>query len=456
MSRRSLLLISLVAIVHGLLFIVYVRPDWDVAWSDQAGYRRLGAVLAENGRFTRYPDYPVFVPEVIRTPGYPLFVAAIYKMFGIGNDVAVTIAQSFVFAAICLLVYAMGRRIAGRRTGIAAAAITALFPPLPYFGALVLTELWTAFMLTAAMWALVGGVYSRRVSDFVLAGVLLSCTTLVRPAFVLLPYFLAIGLPLLVKCQRERQMLTRWAVLVVAATITLAPWFAYNYANFGRLTLSPAGGIGRGLWEGTWQARWPGRVQAALTSLAASAIDRTTLDERVQALAREARLDPGSMLQYVHEWRDINAVWDTPRDPLERVRARVDADGLYYRAALTHIREDPPGHVMRRLTRGFFFLWAADVPIRYTQISRVPTLVIRAIWLAQVILLALGAFGAALLARRGRWLETVLLVLPLVYVTGVHLPLLCETRQSLPVKPLVLLLAAVAVVRPTFPESAGS
>jgi hypothetical protein len=33
------------------------------------------------------------------------------------------------------------------------------------------------------------------------------------------------------------------------------------------------------------------------------------------------------------------------------------------------------------------------------------------------------------------------MVLPLVYVTAVHLPLLCEARQSLPVKPLVIILA---------------
>jgi len=34
-----------------------------------------------------------------------------------------------------------------------------------------------------------------------------------------------------------------------------------------------------------------------------------------------------------------------------------------------------------------------------------------------------------------------------VYVTGVHLPLLCEARQSLPVKPIVLALAAIGISR---------
>ena len=68
-------------------------------------------------------------------------------------------------------------------------------------------------------------------------------------------------------------------------------------------------------------------------------------------------------------------------------------------------------------------------------------------WLAQVLVLLLALVGAVMLARSGRWLEAVMLSLPIVYVTGVHLPLLCEARQSLPVKPVVLALAAIALTR---------
>jgi hypothetical protein len=69
--KLQLGLVCLVALVHSAIYIVHQRPDWATSWTDQVGYKRLGAVLAETGRFTRYPDAPTFVPEVIRTPLSP-------------------------------------------------------------------------------------------------------------------------------------------------------------------------------------------------------------------------------------------------------------------------------------------------------------------------------------------------------------------------------------------------
>lgn len=449
MPRRALLVIALVALAHSALYIVYQRPDWGspTAWTDQGGYDRLGHGLATSGQFTRYPESPAFIPEVIRTPGYPAFVAAVYLVFGSHNTMAVAIAQSFVFAGLCVLVYRLAKRASTERTAIVAAAATALYSPLPYFGALVVTELWTAFVATGAMVVCLRAAQGGKLRDFVLAGALFSATTLVRPAFVLMPFFFAIAMPMLVRSQRSAAMLKGWVALALTAALTLAPWFAYNYGYLGQVTLSPAGGVGRGLWEGTWQGRWPGRIQADLITLADGTVDREELDWRVRAKAVETRLPAEPMVQYVNEWRDIRAIWDTPTDPLERARARVVADQEYLRHALANMRQDPVGHVMRRLTRGAFVLWAAEIPIRYSDINDTPTTLIRLIWLVQVVLLGFAAWGAIWLARHGRWLEAVALTLPVIYVTGVHLPLLCEARQSLPVKPVVLALAAVNLMR---------
>jgi hypothetical protein len=268
---------------------------------------------------------------------------------------------------------------------------------------------------------------------------------MVRPGFVLLPFFLAIGVPLLVRAHRRRPHLGGWAALAVAAALALMPWFTYNYVYLGAFTLSPAGGIGRGLWEGSWQGRWPGRVHSELTNIAAEPIAREELDRRVAAVAAEHGADPTEMLTYVHEWRDIRVIWEAPDDPMERASSRVVADREYLRAALAHIAADPAGHLVRRMTSGLFILWAGDIPIRYTDINDTPTALIRALWAAQTLLVGVAIVGLVALARSGQWLNAVLLALTFIYVTGVHVPLLCEARQSLPVKPL-LLIAAVAGV----------
>jgi 4-amino-4-deoxy-L-arabinose transferase-like glycosyltransferase len=440
----SVAAVVLIALLHAAFFIVYQRPDWEIAWSDQGGYQQLGAAMARSGEFTRFPDSPTFIPEVIRTPGYPALVAVIYRLFGV-STLPVAIAQAFVFVLICLLVYAVAARIAGQRAATVAAIMTALFPPLPYYGALVLTEVWTTFVLMAAMLVCLRAIQGGRTRDFVIAGVLFSATTLVRPAFILLPFGLAAGMPILVSSERNRRRIGQWAALAVVAAITMVPWFTYNYVYLGRFTLSPAGGIGRGLWEGSWQGRWAGRAHNDLTQTAEQPISTEELDARVRDIAAREGIAPEGMLGYVHEWRDIRKIWESPTDPMERARARIVADQEYLRAAVAHIRSDFSGWAVRRAVRRAFILWASDIPIRRTDINAAPVIVIRLIWLAQVVLLAIAAAGMVVLLRRGRYAEAALVTLPLLYVTGVHVPLLCETRQSLPVKPLVLMLAAVAI-----------
>jgi hypothetical protein len=224
----------------------------------------------------------------------------------------------------------------------------------------------------------------------------------------------------------------------------------------GQFTLSPAGGVGRGLWEGSWQGRWPGRVHAQLTAIADEEIPNEVLDARVRAVAADNHFASDPMLTYVHEWRDIRRIWEEPVDPMTRARARVTADQEYLRAARRHIGDDLAGFMVRHVTRSLFALWASDIPIRFTDINTTPVWIIRAFWLAQVLLLAAAAIGLVTLVHRRLFTESALLALPLLYVTAVHLPLLCETRQSLPVKPLVLILATLGVARLTSRQTGAS
>jgi hypothetical protein len=443
--RRALLGITLVAIVHGLFFIWYQRPDWRTEWSDQDGYRRLAQVLATTGKFTRVPDAPQFVPEVIRTPAYPLFVATIYKVAGV-RQMPVALAQTALFAAICLLVFAIARRVATDRLALGAAALTACFAPIPYFGALVMTEVWTTFLFTLSIWMAMRALESRRTMSFAALGVMLALTTLSRPVFLFFPFALAAACIVVLPWAGvvRRPGLGQWAVLVAAFGVTLLPWFSYNYVNLGKFTISPAGGVGRGIWEGQWQATWSGRLQNELTLVADATDDRALLDTRVEAIAAREQLPSAPMIEYVHQWQDIRRIWTTPIEPRERATARVAADQEYLRVGLENLRTDSAAHLARRLARGVFILWAGEIPFRYSDINQMPPIVIRAVWGLQAAIGVAALAGLVALFRAGKTAEACVFGSCLLYITGVHFPLLTEARQSLPAQPVVLLLASFA------------
>jgi hypothetical protein len=436
-GRKWLLVILAIAMMHGAFYIWYQRRDWYTQWSDQDGYRKLAAALATTGRFTRYPESPTYVPEVIRTPGYPAFVAVVYAVAGL-HQLPVVVAQTGIFAIICVLVYAIGREVAGGGIPLAAAAATALYSPLPYFGALVVTEVFATLWCTIAVWLCLRARSDDGMVNAIAAGVAMGITALVRPAFALLPFFM---FGVLAAVYRGRLPMRRWAAGTAAAVLTLTPWLTYNYVYVHRLTMSPGGGLGRATFESTWQGRWSGRVQDELTHIADETWDRAALDRRVRDFAETQSADPKPMLLYVHQWQDIRRIWIEPTDSFARINARMRADDEYRRVGFENMRRDPIAHVKRRLSRGLLTLWIAEIPVRYSDIDALPPPAIRLMWGIQAAIVALAGVGLVALARSGLGPEAALLATPAVYITVVHLPLLTEARQSLPAFPTVLLLA---------------
>src|SRR5205814_4774876 len=114
------------------------------------------------------------------------------------------------------------------------------------------------------------------------------------------------------------------------------------------------------------------------------------------------------------------------------------------RVALENLRKDSIGHLARRLSRGIFLLWAGEIPVRYSEIDQLSTLTKGAIWGVQALICLAALAGFVALYRAGRKAEALLFGSCLFYITAVHFPLLTEARQSLPAKPIVLLLASLA------------
>src|SRR5436190_8100644 len=203
-------IIALVAVALAAMFAVYQRPDWDTEYADQVGYQRLGHVLATTGRFTRYPDAQPFVPETIRTPIYPVFLALVYRALG-ESHAAVAAAQAILLALLTLVVYALTARLATRRVALTAAWFTAVFPPLPYYAALALTEILCTVLITVAVWMAVRAIQNRRARDFILTGVFIGLATLTRPTYAMFPVALVGCIGIVTLLRREYRLILPWA-----------------------------------------------------------------------------------------------------------------------------------------------------------------------------------------------------------------------------------------------------
>ena len=161
-------------------------------------------------------------------PGYPLAVGAVLWAVRLlpfdvtAFDVAVWLNVALSVATIGL-VFVLGRRLAGDRAGLVAAAIWALWPNLIFHSAIVLTETLFLFLLVLLLIVLLGDPGGARLpgrARLVTVGILFGLTLLVRPvSAVIAPVFLVLWWGAGVKAA-----LWRVALVGVATLAVLVPW----------------------------------------------------------------------------------------------------------------------------------------------------------------------------------------------------------------------------------------
>jgi 4-amino-4-deoxy-L-arabinose transferase-like glycosyltransferase len=219
------------------------RPTSDAALNllpDQHDYLSLArSVLHGDGFVFRDPRFPDEL-KAFRTPGYPIFLAAC------GTNVRVARAvQALIDTSTVLAVYCIARKMSGNRSktvGAIAAALVAFNPFLIYFSGLLLTETLFTAMLAWSMLLLLKSADRRLL--FLVAGLLLTTSILIRPSGIGLPVMLGITFMLTRQTQarpaayegdrkRRHAALAPLAMLLLTL-LTLLPWAVRNRAVVGR------------------------------------------------------------------------------------------------------------------------------------------------------------------------------------------------------------------------------
>jgi hypothetical protein len=217
---------------------------------DEREYLSLARGIAQGRGFAYEPgDETGTTQQFGRAPAYPLFLAAI----GAGDrsydatPLRVKVAQSIVGAAGVWVIGMLAWRIAGATAGTVAAWVAAVYPPLVWITAYVLTEaVYSTLALSTALLVdrAIDRAEARRPStpSALAAGALCGAAILVRPAMVV--FLPLVGLWLLL---RRRAAIA--AVLIAAALLVIAPWTIRNYRTYGRVILVASEG-GVTFWTG--------------------------------------------------------------------------------------------------------------------------------------------------------------------------------------------------------------
>jgi hypothetical protein len=180
-----------------------------------------------------------------RTPLYPAFLALVFWCGG-GSYVPVTYVQAVIGVAAIPLAFAIGRQLAGSAAGLIAACLTAISPVLIQHSLRLMSEaIYVPFVLLVVLLLMraFGSTSARR---WVLAGVMLGLSNLIRPTLLMLPPVVAVAV--LVAFGWRRGL---WAgvIFTAAATLTITPWIVRNYVKHGAIfPLQTSNAI---LWQGS-------------------------------------------------------------------------------------------------------------------------------------------------------------------------------------------------------------
>jgi len=156
-----------------------VQYDWTAAptYGDDVSYVHYANVLLQTGELESH-HFPV---------GYPLFVAFWLKLTG--GFLAIRLSHVALSAWTIALVEKVTAHLYGRRAGLAAAWLTALYPPLMFMNGRIMSETLFIALLMYSLHRFLVADRSGRMVDGALAGGVFALSALVRSnLLVMLPF----------------------------------------------------------------------------------------------------------------------------------------------------------------------------------------------------------------------------------------------------------------------------
>jgi 4-amino-4-deoxy-L-arabinose transferase-like glycosyltransferase len=412
---RSLVVLAII-VNAGLLFVVLPEVSSRLhrmynqdEYAD--GYDQLATNLVEGHGYRMYPDTAA---TMMREPGYPILLAGIFLVFG-KNFVAVKLANMLLAFGAAWLMTRIARRFSTSQVLILGAPLLFLLHP----GTLIAesrggVEVLFTFLLTLFVLTLYRAIENKRWSDYVLSGVVLGVTVLVKSTPMLFPVFLLAYLVVFERGSSIRKICLHIAVMVVAMLVALSPWIIRNYSLTGKF-IPTATVLGVSAHAGQYvNTHLPADGSWAL-------VDREAARER-----RKIAEEMGYRFKDVKDayYQDFYASGDEVKF----------SDYLFQMVVGEYERS--PMMFVRCVRSNLFNLWFRGKTRNSTLLNVI----------VQLPYLVLAIIGVVLAVRNGQIKIIAPIVLLLIYAVAVYVVILAQARYSVPLTPFLSILAGISLI----------
>lgn len=397
-----------IAIAVGLvvrLAIFWHTPTLGTEIEDEQHYVQLARNIVAGNGFA----WSASQPTSIRPPLFPALVAGIFSVAGTGNLQAVRAVQILLALITVAVICEVGRRAFSAAAGRYAAAIYFLYPSFVFFNFTILTEtLFTLLLMTFVLLAVMV-VQKPRALTALLCGLTLGLAALTRSVLWPLPLILC---PLLAVLLRG-SMRTRLAIpaMVLAGyAVVITPWAVRNTRLQGVVTIVDTMG-GLNLRMGNYEYTPDDRMWAAVSLTGEQSWSYPLAQEFPGQHLTEGEKDKWAQRKAIEYMRSH------PKTTLRRSMIKfADFWGLEreYAAGVQQGMFHPP-------------MW----------LGAAASLLIVATYLAVMVCGVAGLWLAP-----PAWRMQVLLLLPVVVITGVHTIVFGHSRYHMPLIPLFALYAS--------------
>jgi hypothetical protein len=422
--------VGLLALAAILLIGLGLRLDY--AWDgrepvyDAAAYAAIAANLERGDGFTAGAG--ATQPSSNYSPGLPLLVAGAYEVAGGVHERLARVLLALVGTLSILFTYLLGRRLGrvmpeagssrletslGVIAGLTGALVVAVYPALLEYQGMLMSEPLAATLLSgsvlAIFWACDPSSGRRTGARWLVPGLLLGATAMVRPEYLGVALLLAVLVFARTVADDWRRALAQAAILLAGVIVVIAPWTIRNAVALDRAVPISTGG-GQVLFAGTY-------------------LPSDGNPEKVGA-------------EVVARHPELFAPADARRLRLEQILARLAAarypdletDRALARMGRQQLGDDVSEHAVE---------FAGFLATKVERIwSHGPRAVMRSPgWeVLHWVIVALGLLGLCLLAWRRRW-EALVLATVLLAITALSALLVASPRRVLVMLPLVAALA---------------